>query len=406
MNEQIQMKGCLRTAESVTEGHPDKVCDQIADAILDEVLRQDPAAHSAIEVMASTGIIFVMGELSTSADVDVNAIVRRTIQQIGYTDAPSGIDYENCAIIQTIREQSPDIAQGVGHSEEARAGESDALSAAGAGDQGIVFGYAADETPELMPMPIMLAHQLAKRLAKVRKEGIIPHLRPDGKTQVSIEYDAEDRPKRVDAILISTQHEPDVDQKQLKEDLWDRVVRETVDPRMIDSKTRFYVNPTGKFEIGGPNGDTGLTGRKIIVDTYGGMAHHGGGSFSGKDASKVDRSGAYYARYVAKNIVAAGLARRCEVAVAYAIGRAQPFSLSVDSYGTGKVDDATLLEMVKEVFDFRPGSIIANLGLQRPIYQHTASYGHFGRTDHKYPWEETNQVERLHACADALEQKR
>ncbi|MDD7593262.1 MAG: methionine adenosyltransferase [Peptoniphilaceae bacterium] len=399
MSELKRVKGRLRTAESVTEGHPDKVCDQIADAILDEILRQDPTAHSAIEVMASTGIVFVMGELSTSADVDINAIVRRTIQQIGYTDAPSGIDYENCAIIQTIREQSPDIAQGVGHSEEARAGEADTLSAEGAGDQGIVFGYASDETPELMPMPIMLAHQLAKRLAKVRKEGIIANLRPDGKTQVSIEYDEDDRPKRVDAILISTQHGPGMDQKQLKEDLWDHVVKETVDPRMIDSETRFYVNPTGKFEIGGPNGDTGLTGRKLIVDTYGGMAHHGGGSFSGKDASKVDRSGAYYARYVAKNIVAAGLARRCEVAVAYAIGRAQPFSLGVNTFGTGAMDDAALLDLVKEVFDFRPGSIIQNLGLTKPIYQHTASYGHFGRTDHKYPWEETDKVEQLKALA-------
>lgn len=390
-----ERKGRIQTAESVTEGHPDKLCDRIADAILDEVIRQDPDAHSAIEVMASTGIIFVMGELSTSADVDINSVVRATIRSIGYTDAASGLDADNCAIIQTIREQSPDIAQGVNLSEDARTGADDALSEVGAGDQGIVYGYAVDETPEYMPMPIMLAHQLAKRLAKVRKEGILPYLRPDGKTQVSIEYDEEGNARRVDAILISAQHTPDISQKELKEALWDEVVRATVKPHLIDSNTRFFVNPTGRFEIGGPNGDTGLTGRKIIVDTYGGAAHHGGGAFSGKDATKVDRSAAYYARYVAKNVVAAGLARRAEVSVAYAIGRAEPFSLSIDTFGTGVHSDLALLEIVKQVFDFRPGSIIKNMDLLRPIYAHTASYGHFGRTDEKYSWEMLDRVAEL-----------
>lgn len=388
-------KGRIRTAESVTEGHPDKICDQIADSILDEVLRQDPASHCACEVMASTGIIFVMGELSTKADVDINAIVRHTLKKIGYTDADSGIDAEHCAVITTIREQSPDIACGVDRSEEARLGEEEALSEEGAGDQGIVFGYATNETPEYMPMPLMLAHRLAKRLAKVRRENIVPHLRPDGKTQVSIEYDEANRPKRIDAILISTQHDAQADQKEIKEQLWDRVVKECLDPLMIDSQTRFYVNPTGRFEMGGPNADTGLTGRKIIVDTYGGEGHHGGGAFSGKDPSKVDRSGAYYARYVAKNVVAAGLADKAEIAVAYAIGRAEPFSIAIDTFGTGKLSDEALLQIIQKVFDFRPGAIIKKLDLRRPIYAHTATYGHFGRTDDRYSWEELDQVETL-----------
>lgn len=387
--------GRIRTAESVTEGHPDKICDQIADSILDEVLRQDPQSRCACEVMASTGIIFVMGELTTKADVDINAIVRQTLRKIGYTDADSGIDAEHCAIITTIREQSKDIACGVMRSEEAREGESEQLSGEGAGDQGMVFGYATKETPEFMPMPLMLAHQLAKRLAKVRREGIVPHLRPDGKTQVSVEYDEQDRPKRIDAILISTQHDDQADQKQIKEALWDHVVKECLDPLMIDSHTKFFVNPTGRFELGGPNADTGLTGRKIIVDTYGGAGHHGGGAFSGKDPTKVDRSAAYYARYVAKNIVAAGLAEKAEICVAYAIGRAEPFSISIDTFGTGKLADEQLLKIVQEVFDFRPAAIIKKLDLRRPIYAHTATYGHFGRTDNRYSWEELDQVETL-----------
>ncbi len=390
-----KQKGRIRTAESVTEGHPDKICDQIADAILDEVIRQDPDAHCACEVMASTGIIFVMGELSTKADVDINSVVRDTLKRIGYTDAQSGIDAENCAIITTIREQSPDIAMGVNQSQEFREGAAEDDFLLGAGDQGIVFGYACDETPELMPMPIVLAHRLAHRLARVRRDNIVPHLRPDGKTQVSVEYDAAGRPKRIDAILISTQHDAEANQKALKEQLWDHVVREVLDPMLIDPDTKFYVNPTGRFELGGPNADTGLTGRKIIVDTYGGMGHHGGGAFSGKDPSKVDRSGAYYCRYVAKNIVAAGLASRCEVSAAYAIGRAEPFSLDVETFGTGKVSDHALLEKVKEVFDFRPAAIIHQLNLKRPIYAHTATYGHFGRTDDKYSWEELDRVDVL-----------
>lgn len=387
--------GRIRTAESVTEGHPDKICDQIADSILDEVLRQDPQSRCACEVMASTGIIFVMGELSTKADVDINAIVRKTLQKIGYTNAESGIDAQHCAVITTIREQSQDIACGVLHSEEAREGEQEQLSGEGAGDQGMVFGYATTETPEYMPMPLMLAHRLAKRLAEVRREGIVEHLRPDGKTQVSVEYDEQDRPKRIDAILISTQHDDKADQKAIKEALWDHVVKECLDPLMIDSHTKFYVNPTGRFELGGPNADTGLTGRKIIVDTYGGAGHHGGGAFSGKDPTKVDRSAAYYARYVAKNIVAAGLADKAEICVAYAIGRAEPFSISIDTFGTGKLSDEKLLQIMREVFDFRPAAIIKKLDLRRPIYAHTATYGHFGRTDDRYSWEELDQVDTL-----------
>lgn len=390
-------KGRIVTSESVTEGHPDKICDQIADAILDDMLRQDPDSFVACEVMASTGIIFVMGEVTTKADTDINAIVRESLKKIGYKDAASGIDAENCAIITTIRSQSPDIAIGVAKSQEVREGKEDLdpLSAQGAGDQGLVFGYACDDTPEFMPLAIVLAHRLTKKLSKLRKEGLIKGLRPDGKSQVSVEYDVEGRPLRVDAVLISAQHEPDIDQKNLKEEIWDKLVLTSIDPSLLDSDTKFFFNPTGQFVMGGPNADTGLTGRKLIVDTYGGAAHHGGGAFSGKDPSKLDRSGAYYARYVAKNLVAAGLCKKVEIAVSYAIGRAYPFSISLDSYNTGFLPDEVLLEIVKKIFDFRPLAIIEKLDLRRPIYAHTASYGHFGRRDDKYPWEETDRVEEL-----------
>ena len=382
------------TSESVTEGHPDKVCDQLSDAILDSILEQDKEAHVACECFASTGAVFVMGEISTTAYVDMQKIARDTIREIGYTGSEMGFDADTCAVITMINEQSPDIAIGVNRSLENRAGKMDENDLIGAGDQGIVYGYACDETASYMPMPIYLAHKLAMRLAKVRKENIVANLRPDGKTQVSVEYE-DDKPVRVASILISSQHTPEADYKELKEQIWKQVVLEVIPNELIDSDTQFLVNPTGRFELGGPHADTGLTGRKIIVDTFGGTGHHGGGAFSGKDPTKVDRSASYYARYVAKNLVAAGLCKRCEVSVAYAIGVAQPFSLYVDSFGTGVVDDERLLEIIKEVFDFRPNAIINQLNLRRPIYKSVASYGHFGREDLDLPWEQLDKQEEL-----------
>lgn len=388
----------LLTAESVTEGHPDKVCDQIADAILDETLRQDPLARCACEVAATNGIVFIFGEISTEGFVDFDAITRRTLRRIGYDKPDTGFDGRHCAVLSSIQEQSSDIAQGVDRSEEAREGDQDAHDAAGAGDQGIMFGYASNETDTFMPLTMDLANRLAFRLAQVRKEGLVDHLRPDGKTQVAVEY-VDGKPRRVDAILISTQHDPEVIMKELKEQLWIQVVQPSIDPALLDSETKFYVNPTGRFELGGPAADSGLTGRKLVIDTYGDRAHHGGGSFSGKDPSKVDRSATYYARYVAKNVVAAGLADRLEIELAYAIGRATPFSMDVNSFATGKLPDETLKEIINEVFDFRPLAIIESLDLRRPIYGKTAAYGHFGRRDITFPWEVLDQVEALQAAA-------
>ncbi|ACX52198.1 S-adenosylmethionine synthetase [Ammonifex degensii KC4] len=385
----------LFTSESVTEGHPDKMADQISDAILDAILAQDPEARVACETLVTTGLAFVAGEITTKCYVDIPAVVRETIREIGYTRAKFGFDYETCAVITSIQEQSPDIAIGVSQALEYRTGvERDPFSAIGAGDQGIMFGYATNETPELMPLPIVLAHKLARQLAMVRKSGELPYLRPDGKTQVTVEYEG-DRPVRVHTVLVSAQHHPDIDLPTLREDLMMKVIKPVIPPELMDGETRFLVNPTGRFVIGGPQADTGLTGRKIIVDTYGGMARHGGGCFSGKDPTKVDRSGSYAARYVAKNIVAAGLADRCEVQVAYAIGVARPVSISVDTFGTGKVPEERLVELIYKHFDLRPAAIIAHLDLRRPIYRQTAAYGHFGRTDIDLPWERTDKAEDL-----------
>lgn len=388
------------TSESVTEGHPDKVCDQISDAILDALLEKDPKARVACEVLATTGLVIVSGEITSDAYVDIPSIVRNTVKEIGYTRAKFGFDGDTCAVLCTIDEQSPDIAMGVNSAFEAKTsgGSVDELDSIGAGDQGFVFGYATDETPELMPMPIMLAHSLVKRLAEVRKNGDLPYLRPDGKSQVSVQY-AGDVPVRIDAVVLSAQHDPEVSYDKIKTDLMEHVIRVALPEELIDSKTRFYVNPTGRFVIGGPMGDTGLTGRKIIVDTYGGMARHGGGAFSGKDPTKVDRSGSYMARYVAKNIVAAGLAKKCEVQIAYAIGFARPVSVTVDTFGTGKVDDATLVKLVREYFDLRPAAIIRDLGLLRPIYRPLAAYGHMGRVDLGVKWEDTDRSDILRAAA-------
>ena len=387
----------LFTSESVTEGHPDKICDQISDAVLDAFLRQDPFARVACEVSVTTGLVLVAGEISTRSDyVDIPSIVRGTIKDIGYTRAKYGFDYQTCAVLTSIDEQSPDIAQGVDKALEAREGlmSDDEIEAIGAGDQGLMFGFAVNETPELMPMPISLAHKLARRLAEVRKEGIVEYLRPDGKTQVTIEYDG-DQPVRVDTIVVSTQHADEVPLSRIKQDVMEQVIRPVVPAGLLDEKTKFFINPTGRFVIGGPQGDAGLTGRKIIVDTYGGYARHGGGAFSGKDPTKVDRSGAYAARYVAKNIVAAGLADKCEVQVSYAIGVAQPVSISVDTYGTGKVSEEKLAELIRAHFDLRPAGIIKMLDLRRPIYRQTAAYGHFGRTDLDLPWERTDKADVL-----------
>ena len=379
----------LFTSESVTEGHPDKICDQISDAVLDAILEKDPDAHVACECAATTGLVLVMGEISTSSYVPIDQIVRKKVVEIGYDRAKFGFDGLSCSVLVSIDDQSPDIAQGVN-----RAVDEDQ----GAGDQGMMFGYACDETKEYMPLAISLAHKLTRRLAAVRKDGTLPYLRPDGKAQVTVEYD-DDTPVRIEAVVVSTQHAPDVPQEQIHADILEHVVRPVLPANMLDENTRYFVNPTGRFVVGGPQGDSGLTGRKIIVDTYGGYARHGGGAFSGKDPSKVDRSAAYAMRHVAKNLVAAGLAKKCEVGVAYAIGVARPVSVFVDSYGTGKFSDDVLAQIVEEVFDLRPASIIRALDLKRPIYAQTAAYGHFGRDDIDLPWERLNRVEDLKNAA-------
>ncbi|WP_286923393.1 MULTISPECIES: methionine adenosyltransferase [Lysinibacillus] len=387
----------LFTSESVTEGHPDKICDQISDAILDAILAEDPNARVACETTVTTGLVLVAGEITTSTYVDIKGIVRDTVAEIGYTRGKYGFDAENLAVLVAIGEQSPDIAQGVDQALEAREGSmTDAdIEAIGAGDQGLMFGYACNETPELMPLPISLAHKLARRLTEARKSGELAYLRPDGKTQVTIEYDENNIPVRVDTIVISTQHDEEATLQQIQEDLKQFVIAPVVPSELLDANTKYFINPTGRFVIGGPKGDAGLTGRKIIVDTYGGYARHGGGAFSGKDATKVDRSAAYAARYVAKNIVAAGLAERAEVQLAYAIGVAQPVSIAVDTFGTGKVKESEIVEWVRELFDLRPAGIIKMLDLRRPIYKQTAAYGHFGRTDLNVPWEQTDRAEAL-----------
>jgi S-adenosylmethionine synthetase len=391
------MPRALFTSESVTEGHPDKLCDAVADAILDDVLAHDASARAAVEVATTTGLVMVIGELSTSHYVDVQEVVRRTVREIGYNDSRLGFDWETCGTLTAIKEQSPDIARGVDHALETREGvETDEL---GAGDQGMMFGYASDESDELMPMPIMLAHRVARRLAEVRKDGTLPFLRPDGKSQVTVEYDADGRPRRVHTVLVSTQHDPDVELTDLAAAVRQHVVEAAIPPELLDADTRHYVNPTGRFVIGGPMGDSGLSGRKIIVDTYGGMARHGGGSFSGKDPTKVDRSGAYMARYVAKNVVAAGLARRCELQLAYAIGIAHPLAINVETFGTGSIADTALAQVIERTFDLRPGAIIRDLDLRRPIYRRTAAYGHFGRDDLDLPWERVDRGDELSAAA-------
>lgn len=384
----------LFTSESVTEGHPDKICDQISDAILDEIVSKDPNARVACETTVTTGLVLVAGEITTSTYVDIPKIVRETVMEIGYTRGKYGFDGENVAVLTAIGEQSADIALGVDQALEAREGSmtDEDIEAIGAGDQGLMFGFACNETPELMPLPISLAHKLARRLSEVRKTQELAYLRPDGKTQVTIEYDENNHPVRVDTIVISTQHDPEVTLEQIKEDLQAHVIAPVVPTELLDENTKYFINPTGRFVIGGPKGDAGLTGRKIIVDTYGGYARHGGGAFSGKDATKVDRSAAYAARYVAKNIVAAELAERCEVQLAYAIGVAQPVSIAIDTFGTGKVKEADLVEWVRELFDLRPAGIIKMLDLRRPIYKQTAAYGHFGRTDLNVPWEATDKA--------------
>ncbi len=383
------------TSESVTEGHPDKVCDQISDAVLDAILSQDPQARVACETAITTGLVLVFGEISTQCYVDIPNIAREVVREIGYDRAKYGFDADTCAVLTSIEEQSPDIALGVNQALEKRLGQGDEYSEVGAGDQGIMFGYATDETPAFMPMPIELAHQLARRLAHVRKEGILPYLRPDGKTQISIIYDEEHRPIAVDNVVVSAQHHPEVDRHTLEEDLYEHVIAAVIPKELFTKDTKVLINPTGRFVVGGPKGDAGLTGRKIIVDTYGGCARHGGGAFSGKDPTKVDRSASYAARYVAKNIVAAGLAKRIEVQVAYAIGVANPVSLHVDTFGTGVIPDYEIEELIRKNFDLRPAAIIRNLDLQRPIYRQVAAYGHFGRLDLDLPWERLDKVEAL-----------
>ena len=390
------------TSESVTEGHPDKICDAISDAVLDAILEKDPMARVACETCTTTGMVLVMGEITTNCYVDIPKVARSVIEDIGYTRAKYGFDANTCAVVTSIDEQSADIALGVDNSLERKEGDSDAAFETGAGDQGMMFGYACDETPELMPLPISLAHKMAKRLTEVRKNGMLPYLRPDGKTQVTVEYDDNNRPCRVEAIVVSSQHAPEISLEQIRADIVEHVVKATVPDELLDEHTKIYVNPTGRFVIGGPQGDSGLTGRKIIVDTYGGIGRHGGGAFSGKDPTKVDRSAAYAARYVAKNIVAAGLANRCEVQLAYAIGVAEPVSIMVDTFGTGKVDEDKLEAAIEKVFDLRPAAIIKDLDLRRPIYRKLAAYGHMGREDLGVRWEDTDKVEALRtAVAEA-----
>lgn len=387
----------LFTSESVTEGHPDKICDQISDSILDEILKKDPNARVACETSVTTGLVLVSGEITTSTYVDIPKTVRQTIKEIGYTRAKYGFDAETCAVLTSIDEQSADIAMGVDQALEAREGtmSDEEIEAIGAGDQGLMFGYACNETKELMPLPISLAHKLARRLSEVRKEDILPYLRPDGKTQVTVEYDENNKPVRIDAIVISTQHHPEITLEQIQRNIKEHVINPVVPEELIDEETKYFINPTGRFVIGGPQGDAGLAGRKIIVDTYGGYARHGGGAFSGKDATKVDRSAAYAARYVAKNIVAAELADSCEVQLAYAIGVAQPVSISINTFGSGKASEEKLIEVVRNNFDLRPAGIIKMLDLRRPIYKQTAAYGHFGRHDVDLPWERTDKAEQL-----------
>lgn len=390
----------LFTSESVTEGHPDKICDQISDTVLDAILAQDPQARVACETAVTTGLVLVMGEITTNCYVDIPKLVRKTIKEIGYDRAKYGFDSETCSVLTSLDEQSADIAMGVDEALESKEGKmtEEELEATGAGDQGMMFGYACDETEELMPMPISLAHRLTKRLTDVRKNGTLSYLRPDGKSQVTVEY-VDDKPVRVDAVVISTQHDSEVDLDTIKKDIMEHVIQPVIPEALLDDETKYYINPTGRFVIGGPQGDAGLTGRKIIVDTYGGYASHGGGAFSGKDPTKVDRSGAYAARYVAKNIVAAGLASQCEIELAYAIGVAKPVSVLVNTHGTGKLSDEELTKLVDEHFDLRPGAIIHNLELRQPIYKQTAAYGHFGRTDVDLPWERTDKVDVLRRAA-------
>jgi len=393
----LDNKHFMFTSESVTEGHPDKICDQISDAILDALLREDPMSRVACETCCTTGLVMVMGEITTNAYVDIQRLVRDTVNEIGYTRAKYGFDGSTCAVITSIDEQSSDIAMGVNKALEQKENNmsDDELNEIGAGDQGMMFGYACDETPELMPYPIVLAHKLAKRLTDVRKDGTMLYLRPDGKSQVTIEYDENYRPVRLEAVVLSAQHDEKVELTEIKSDVKKYIFDEVLPKELIDENTKFYVNPTGRFVIGGPAGDSGLTGRKIIVDTYGGMARHGGGAFSGKDPTKVDRSACYAARYAAKNVVAAGLAKRCEIQIAYAIGVAHPMSVSVNSFGTGIIPDEEIAERVKKVFDLRPAGIIKMLDLRRPIYKQTAAYGHFGRTDVELPWERIDRAEAL-----------
>ena len=392
------MEKILFTSESVTEGHPDKMCDQISDAILDALLEQDPMSRVACETCTTTGLVMVMGEITTNAYVDIQKIVRDTVREIGYTRGKYGFDADTCGVITAIDEQSADIALGVDKALEAKENqisEEEDIDAIGAGDQGMMFGYASDETEEYMPYPIAMAHKLALQLTKVRKDGTLSYLRPDGKTQVTVEYDENGTPKRLETVVLSTQHDPDVTQEQIHKDIKEYVFKPILPADMVDEDTKFFINPTGRFVIGGPHGDSGLTGRKIIVDTYGGMASHGGGAFSGKDCTKVDRSAAYAARYAAKNIVAAGLAKKCEIQLSYAIGVAHPTSIRVNTYGTGVVSDTKLVEIIRENFDLRPAGLIKMLDLRRPIYKQTAAYGHFGRTDVSLPWEKLDKAEEL-----------
>lgn len=384
----------LFTSESVTEGHPDKICDQISDAVLDNILEKDPMARVACETAVTTGMVLVMGEISTSCYVDIPKIVRKTIREIGYDRAKYGFDCDTCSVLTSIDEQSSDIAMGVDEALESRAGEKDNVEAVGAGDQGMMFGFATNETPEYMPSPIAMAHRLSRRLTEVRKNGTLPYLRPDGKTQVTVEYD-DNKVVRIDAIVISTQHDDHVSQEQIREDLMEHVIKAVIPFELLDESTKYFINPTGRFVVGGPQGDSGLTGRKIIVDTYGGYGRHGGGAFSGKDPTKVDRSAAYAARWVAKNLVAAGVADKLEIQLAYAIGVAKPVSIEVDTFGTGNLSEQEIISIVEKVFDLRPGAIIRDLELRRPLYKQTAAYGHFGRNDLNLPWEELNKVEEI-----------